>query len=209
MVSNSRTERKRARRDAIVDAAVTLFSDLGYAGTSMQAIADAAGCSVGVLYKHFDRKEALLDAVIQAVMERLEARIREEAPRAGREALARFRSSLSAGAETLAADPRLVRLLHAQEGVIHRRLRETSAWMRDRDRTLLDEAVAAGELQKLDTGLLVAVIDGAAWELFIKFGMEAPERIREVPDLVDEFILAPLCTANGDAAVGPAAKGTP
>ena len=38
------------RREAIIDAAVTLFHQQGYANTSMQDIADAVGLLKGSLY---------------------------------------------------------------------------------------------------------------------------------------------------------------
>lgn len=52
------------KRDAILVAAERLFLDRGYAGTSMDAIAEAAPVSKPTLYNHFRDKDALFAAVV-------------------------------------------------------------------------------------------------------------------------------------------------
>lgn len=47
-------------RRAIVDAAVVLFSELGYSATSVQEIVEAAGVTKGAFYHYFESKESLL-----------------------------------------------------------------------------------------------------------------------------------------------------
>ncbi|GAB5045992.1 TetR/AcrR family transcriptional regulator [Thermodesulfovibrio sp. TK110] len=46
-------------RKRIVDAAVKLFSQSGFSGTTMRMIAKEAGISVGGLYLYFKNKEEL------------------------------------------------------------------------------------------------------------------------------------------------------
>ena len=53
-----------AKRDAILHAAARLFVDLGYAGTSMDAVAAAAGVSKLTVYSHFGDKEGLFNAAV-------------------------------------------------------------------------------------------------------------------------------------------------
>lgn len=53
-----------SRFEDIVDAAAQLFSDQGYAATSIQDIADSVGMLKGSLYHYIHTKEDLLDAVI-------------------------------------------------------------------------------------------------------------------------------------------------
>ncbi|GIF16274.1 TetR/AcrR family transcriptional regulator [Actinoplanes teichomyceticus] len=60
-VSLSRRERKKAAtRQAIADAALSLFLERGYDQVSIRDIADAADVSTTTLFKHFAGKEALL-----------------------------------------------------------------------------------------------------------------------------------------------------
>src|SRR3954467_10045805 len=61
------------RRPLILDAALKLFIDSGYAGTSMEAIATAAGVTKPVVYDCFASKEKLF----KALMEREEKRLLE------------------------------------------------------------------------------------------------------------------------------------
>ncbi len=53
------------RRDAILNAARTVFSRRGYHGASTAEIAIAAGCSEPMLYKHFASKQGLFVAALQ------------------------------------------------------------------------------------------------------------------------------------------------
>lgn len=53
-----------SRFEDIVDAAARLFSEKGYAATSIQDIADSVGMLKGSLYHYIHTKEDLLDAVI-------------------------------------------------------------------------------------------------------------------------------------------------
>lgn len=54
-----------SRFEDIVDAAARLFSEQGYAATSIQDIADRVGLLKGSLYHYIHTKEDLLEAVIQ------------------------------------------------------------------------------------------------------------------------------------------------
>jgi AcrR family transcriptional regulator len=54
-----------ARFEEIVDAAAMLFSEQGYAATSIQDIADRVGILKGSLYHYIHTKEDLLEAVIR------------------------------------------------------------------------------------------------------------------------------------------------
>jgi len=61
-------ERKGDRRSAILDAARALFSERGFAGTSVRDISSRAGCNVALISHYFGSKEELLVAVIQSEM---------------------------------------------------------------------------------------------------------------------------------------------
>lgn len=57
--------RKAARPQELVDAALTLFVEKGFAATRLDDIARAAGVSKGTVYLYFANKEALFEAVIR------------------------------------------------------------------------------------------------------------------------------------------------
>jgi TetR/AcrR family transcriptional regulator, acrAB operon repressor len=54
-----------------LEAALELFSTQGYGATSMRAISDASGLSVGNLYHHFGSKEAIFQRLIDEYWEQL------------------------------------------------------------------------------------------------------------------------------------------
>jgi AcrR family transcriptional regulator len=57
---------KRYVREAIVAGAGALFAEVGYEATTMAAVASRAGTSIGNVYKYFESKEQLFDAVVPA-----------------------------------------------------------------------------------------------------------------------------------------------
>ncbi len=53
-----------ATSEKILAAAGELFAKKGLAGTNVQEIADLAGISIGLLYRHYKTKEELFDALV-------------------------------------------------------------------------------------------------------------------------------------------------
>jgi AcrR family transcriptional regulator len=60
-----------ARRQQLLDVALTRFARHGYHETSMNDIADAAGVTKPVLYQHFESKRELYQALLDEVGERM------------------------------------------------------------------------------------------------------------------------------------------
>lgn len=54
------------KREAILDAALELFVERGFYGTAVPEIADRAGVGAGTIYRYFDSKEALVNAIYRA-----------------------------------------------------------------------------------------------------------------------------------------------
>ena len=59
-----RRRRKQARRNELLDAALALFVEKGFADTRTEEIAARAGVSKGTIYLYFSSKEEMLKAVI-------------------------------------------------------------------------------------------------------------------------------------------------
>src|ERR1700750_2852149 len=57
-------------REVILDVATQLFSESGYAGTTMREIANAVGVLPGSLYAHIDGKETLLFEIVESGIDR-------------------------------------------------------------------------------------------------------------------------------------------
>ncbi|EIE98067.1 TetR/AcrR family transcriptional regulator [Saccharomonospora glauca] len=62
-----RDDYAEATRSALVDSAVALFTERGYAGTSLDEIARRARVTKGALYHHFNGKQAIFESTFDAV----------------------------------------------------------------------------------------------------------------------------------------------
>jgi len=63
----TKNERAASTKAKIIAAARRLFSAHGYEGTSTEAVLEESNVSRGALYHHFENKEALFAAVLEAV----------------------------------------------------------------------------------------------------------------------------------------------
>ncbi|MGH8139754.1 MAG: TetR/AcrR family transcriptional regulator [Steroidobacteraceae bacterium] len=103
------------RRARILEGAVQAFARAGYAGTSMNRIAAAAGVTKPVLYDHYASKQELYVAVLEGVRDDLLARgkiISER--RSGPEG--RFQAAVGEFFRAVADRPEAIRvLLHAPQ----------------------------------------------------------------------------------------------
>lgn len=68
------------RRPLILDAALEVYVEHGYKGTSMQAVADAAGVTKPVVYECYPNKDELLLALLDREEQRLMAAIATSLP---------------------------------------------------------------------------------------------------------------------------------
>jgi AcrR family transcriptional regulator len=92
----SRAEQVERNRELVLDAARRVFLDRGYAGATLEAIAEEAGFSKGVVYSQFAGKSDLFLALLQRrIVERAEENARLAADHAGLEG---FRVLLRANA---------------------------------------------------------------------------------------------------------------
>lgn len=80
--SESRAGRPKdpAKRLAIVEAATRLFAGQRYDTVTMEGVAAVAGVSKMTVYSHFADKEALFEAVVRGVSDRMIHGLQEQAP---------------------------------------------------------------------------------------------------------------------------------
>ncbi len=64
-----------ARREQLLDVALTVFAETGYHGTSMNDVAERAGVTKPVLYQHFESKRDLFQALLDEVGARMSTAI--------------------------------------------------------------------------------------------------------------------------------------
>lgn len=71
----TQAERRETTRAAILAAARALFAGQGFAATSVDDIAEAAGVAKGAVYHHFASKEAVFETVFEAASQSLVPRV--------------------------------------------------------------------------------------------------------------------------------------
>src|SRR4051812_37318634 len=62
----TREEKKAQTRERLLEAAARVFAEKGFAATSLDEVADAAGLTKGAVYSNFENKEHLVAAVLKA-----------------------------------------------------------------------------------------------------------------------------------------------
>ena len=69
-----------SRREAVLQAALELFAERGFHGTAVPLVAEKARVGTGTVYRYFDSKEALVNAVYQKWKTELATSISAELP---------------------------------------------------------------------------------------------------------------------------------
>jgi AcrR family transcriptional regulator len=86
--TENRTFTGTARREQIVDCAITTIAEVGFANASVDQIAKRAGVSKGVITYHFPNKNEIVDAIVDKVLAAgrtyMAPRIRAQTSAAGR-----------------------------------------------------------------------------------------------------------------------------
>ena len=67
----TREEKKAQTRERLIEAAARVFAEKGFATTSLDEVADAAGLTKGAVYSNFENKEDLVRAVLEVHDQRL------------------------------------------------------------------------------------------------------------------------------------------
>jgi AcrR family transcriptional regulator len=137
-----KTEPKR--RDEVIEAALRVFSAKGYAGASVQDIADELGILKGSVYHYISSKEDILYEVMLAT-HRLGLEAALSAVAIDGPPIAKIRSLISSMARFNATHPARTAILNRElRSLPPRRRREIIAG-RDRYEELLQELIAEGQ----------------------------------------------------------------
>lgn len=149
--SPARVAGRERRRRRILDAAAERFAAHGFAKSSVDEIAGAAGVSKGLVYDHFPSKEDLLDAVWEGLVERWAAATLRTKLADG-DIAASIGAALRASIHFVEADPLLHRILAQDPGSLVPDGREGIAAFARLYRSMLEPVLArakrTGELRR-------------------------------------------------------------
>ncbi|MEN8374911.1 MAG: TetR/AcrR family transcriptional regulator [Gemmatimonadota bacterium] len=160
-----RAEKKAETRAALLEAALELFERDGFAGTTVDAIAERAGVSRATYFNYYETKEGVLIAYYRGVLEgelnRLEEAVARDTP-----ARRFFEEQFEMGLRTAHREGERFRVLF-REVFSNRRVLEANQELAARVTTIyfaaIQGAVTRGELRSdLDVAGAVGVL-GAVW----------------------------------------------
>lgn len=190
--------RRRAseRPDELLDAALALFAEKGYAHSSVAEIARRAGVSKGAVYLYFPSKQAILEALVRRAV----SPVAERAVAAAELGVSDLRTSLRAALGSVAralSDPRVfaVPKLVMREAVVAPEI--ASMYRRavfdsglPAITHVIEQGVASGELRPVDPELTVRSLIGpiVAHVLLAEVFGVVPERGLALDALIDNHL---------------------
>ena len=112
VLPRSLTRAQQARRQRVVDAAMTLGLEGGYEAVQMRDVAAQAHVAMGTVYRYFSSKDHLLAAALVHWVEQLDARLAQVPPR-GSTASERVIDVLERALRAMGRQPKLVAAVFA------------------------------------------------------------------------------------------------
>lgn len=192
-ISVEPSEKSRARRDQILDAAFSTFAHRGFRDTSMDEIAAAASTSKGGVYFHFPTKETIFRELMRTTGDRLAGKV-ERAVASETEPIARAEAGIRTVLLTFAGHRTTARLLLIDAAAAGRPFRtETTAMharFTDLIRGYLEEAQAARAIPPLDTETTARAWFGALNEIVSRWLLdEKPGRLDDAYPILRAVLL--------------------
>lgn len=163
--------RVQRRRRQILDAATEVMSKTGFHATAMQAVAERAGISVGLIYQYFGNKDDLLSAVIVDILEDFRDQVPAAIESAGDDPVERFEAAFRICCRVVDAKRDAVTLTYRESRTLSaeglERIKRLELETAEPIRVVFAEGVAAGVLRDVDARLVVqnVLLVAHAWAL--------------------------------------------
>lgn len=172
-------------RDAILDTALTLFTERGYFNTSVHHIQKAAGISIGSIYHHFKNKEAVATALYDRLTEEM-SRMILTVMEAHHTVQDRCRAVVKALFALTGEHPeKMAYMLHANHAeFINARKPVCSSVPFEMISSMVRNGMDTGEIRPMDpVAATVSIFGGALRLIHLKLDNALP---RPLPDYFDE-----------------------
>jgi len=166
-----RAFRVHSRRRQLLDAAVAVMQRTGFHQMSMQALADEAQVSVGLIYKYFGGKEDILLAAILDILDAFRDQLQPAMDAVGDDPVERLRAGFRRYVEVVDANRDAVALTYGESRTLtvegRERIKELEVTTADPLRAAIGAGIAAGTLTCADADLAVydLVMLGHMWAL--------------------------------------------
>jgi len=181
-----REQNKQANRTAILDAARTVFADVGYGAATVRDIVRETDLAAGTFYNYFADKEELFRTLLDESVR--EARARARAARRAATSIADFvGDAYRAYFEFLASDPQLFGLVRRNAGTISTQFAEPAFGVSVAE---LEEDLRATELAHcVDVGYLAHAMVGTAFEVGVRMIESDPPDVEGATRFVTALFL--------------------
>ena len=185
-------------RRRILEAALGLFAEHGFAGASIRDIATAAGVRSATLYAHYSAKEHLLAALVLLGHEDHHRRRRAALLAGDADPETQLTALVGAHVRWHAEHPRLAMVANAELHALSPELAAPSLALRDSSTELLvgtvQRGVDAGVFAPKDTWMAAAAIGGMGIRVANWFTPDGEHRVDDVVDAYTDFA---LCITRG------------
>ena len=186
------------RREAILVAATSLFSECGFNDADTQALAERLGVGKGTLYRCFASKRELFLAAVDRAVRQLHERL-QRSTEGVEDPLERVTNGVRAYLEFFAEHPEFVELIMQERALFKDRKRPTFFEYRDRQahiwRTLYSQLIEAGRVRPMPVDrirdVMGQVLYGTVFTNYFAGQAKTPEQqAREIIDVVFHGILS-------------------
>ncbi len=185
------------RKTDIVQAARRLFQTKDYEKTTMQDIMDSVGIAKGTIYHHFRSKEAILEAVIETIVDESIDKMKTILSEASGNALEKFKLLIHAGNSTNDNKKILDNLHKSGNDSMHTRLLAVAI---KKQAILYGEVIQQGCKEGIfstTTPLESAEFILSAFQFLTDVGIypwhqeDIARRIKAIPSLIEQQLQAP------------------
>jgi AcrR family transcriptional regulator len=150
------------KREAILDAALTLFSERGFDGTPVPLVAETAGVAAGTIYRYFPSKEALVNVLYQRWKGEMQAFLRGAI--AGHSGQREQFAAIWRGLWRFAVEhPRAIAFLetHHHASYLDDESRALGAQLDAEAQAFVRASQASGAVRDADPAMIIALVMGA------------------------------------------------
>tara|TARA_R110002110_G_scaffold165930_12_gene366343 strand:+ start:3123 stop:3791 length:669 start_codon:yes stop_codon:yes gene_type:complete len=156
---------KQNNREAILNAARAVFTDLGYGATSVRDIIRKTGLASGTFYNYFKSKEEVFEALMDEGMRRIRPRLRAERIRS-RTFEDFIRNAYHTYFDYLASDRHTFQVMRRNPNTVRVRMDSPEIIAGFEEiREYIVEDIRNGALPELDAEYLMAALVGIAMEI--------------------------------------------
>jgi AcrR family transcriptional regulator len=190
-----------ATRQALLDASLDLFSERGFHGATVQAVAQRAGVTKGAFYHHFDSKEDILQQIHEEYAGEMVGGAREVAAAEDLTPAEQLRSIITRAVIALGSHRAAVAVFYQENRFLSGRSFKATRAMHDEQEQILldiiDRAAAAGELRKdVDPKLLMFAISGMTAWIYQWYQPGGPLSLEQIAEQLADIILLPVLSAE-------------